>query len=136
MFSIKLQIVVIKYNCTLCSKKIKLLNLHLYIIITSYINSFTSPGPSSIENHAHRKASVKNSSKLNKFLQSEVNLLIQRIIVQDQDGPNNNIIITLNFRLMRILQIFFFFNSGRWIVVAVPNLDLKTILISYEEVQN
>ena len=29
----------------------------------------------------HRKASAKNSSKLNKFLHSEVNLLIQQIIV-------------------------------------------------------
>jgi len=37
----------------------------------------------------HRKASAKNSSKLNKFLHSEVNLLIQPIIVQDQDGQNN-----------------------------------------------
>ena len=33
---------------------------------------------------------AKNSSKLNKFLHSEVNLLIQHIIVQDQDGQNNN----------------------------------------------
>ena len=32
-----------------------------------------------------------NSSKLNKFFYSEVNLLIQHIIVQDQDGQNNNI---------------------------------------------
>jgi hypothetical protein len=31
------------------------------------------------------------SSKLNKFLHREVNLLIQHIIVQDQDGQNNNI---------------------------------------------
>ena len=38
-----------------------------------------------------RKASAKNSSKLNKFLHSEVNLLIQRIIVQDEDGHNNDI---------------------------------------------
>ena len=44
----------------------------------------------SIENDAHRKASAKNSSKLNKFLHSEVNLLIQHIIMQDQDGENNN----------------------------------------------
>ena len=29
--------------------------------------------------------------KLNNFLRSEVNLLIQHIIVQDQDGQNNNI---------------------------------------------
>ena len=35
--------------------------------------------------------SAKNSSKLNKFLHSEVNLLIQHIIVQDQDGQNNNV---------------------------------------------
>ena len=32
----------------------------------------------------------KNSSKLNKFLLSEVNQLIQHIIVQDQVGQNNN----------------------------------------------
>ena len=40
----------------------------------------------------HRKASAKNSSKLNKFLPSEVNQLIQHFIVQDQDGQNNNIL--------------------------------------------
>ena len=40
----------------------------------------------------HRKASVKNSGKLNKFLHSEVNLSIQHIIVQDQDGQNNIIL--------------------------------------------
>ena len=34
---------------------------------------------------------AKNSSKLNKFLHSEVDLIIQHIIVQDQDGQNNNI---------------------------------------------
>ena len=34
-------------------------------------------------------ASAKNSSKLNKFLQSVVNVLIQHITVQDQDGQNN-----------------------------------------------
>ena len=38
----------------------------------------------------HRKASAKNSSKLSKFLQSEVNLSIQHIMVQDQDGQNSN----------------------------------------------
>ena len=43
--------------------------------------------------HKHRKASTKNSSKLNKFLHSEVNQLIQHIIVQDQDGQNNNTLI-------------------------------------------
>ena len=36
--------------------------------------------------------SPKNSSKLNKFLHSEVNLLIKHIIVQDQDGQNSNIV--------------------------------------------
>ena len=37
--------------------------------------SGTGPGPSSIENDAHAsKASAKNSSKLNKFFHSEVNL--------------------------------------------------------------
>ena len=37
----------------------------------------------------HRKTSANNSSKLYKFLHSEVNLLIQHIIVQDQDGQHN-----------------------------------------------
>ena len=35
--------------------------------------------------------SAKNSNKSNKFLHNEGNLLIQHIIVQDQDGQNNNI---------------------------------------------
>ena len=52
------------------------------------------PEPSSIENDAHgiEKLMLKtqNSSKLNKFLHSEVNLLIQHIVVQDQEGENNN----------------------------------------------
>ena len=39
----------------------------------------------------HRKASAKNSSKLNKSFHSEMNQLVQHIIVQDQDGQNNNI---------------------------------------------
>ena len=34
-------------------------------------------------------AIAKYSSKLNKFLHSEVNQLIQHIIVQDQDGQMN-----------------------------------------------
>ena len=33
--------------------------------------------------------------KLNKFLHSEVNQLIQHIIVQDQDGQNNNRAVTI-----------------------------------------
>ena len=50
------------------------------------------PGPSSIENDAHgiKKLLLKTQSKLNKFLHSELNLLIQHIIVQDQDGQNNS----------------------------------------------
>ena len=40
---------------------------------------------------ASKKASAKNSSKLNKFLHSEVNQSIQHIIVRDQDVQNNNI---------------------------------------------
>ena len=36
----------------------------------------------------YMKTSAKNSSKLNKFLHSEVNMLIKHIIVQDQDGKN------------------------------------------------
>ena len=36
-----------------------------------------------------RKASAKISNKLNKFLHSEMNLLLQHIREQDQDGQNN-----------------------------------------------
>ena len=39
--------------------------------------------------HMAMKSFAKNSSKLNKFLHNEVNLLIQHIIVQDQDGQND-----------------------------------------------
>ena len=41
------------------------------------------------------KLLLKNSSKLNKFLHSEVNRIIQHIIVQNQDGQNNNILYPL-----------------------------------------
>ena len=49
------------------------------------------PSGGYIENDGHgiEKLLIKNSSKLNKFLHSEVNLLIQHIIVEDQDGQNN-----------------------------------------------
>ena len=39
--------------------------------------------------HGHRKASAKTQVSLRKFLQSEVKII--HIIVQDQDGQNNNI---------------------------------------------
>ena len=45
--------------------------------------------------HFHRKASAKNSSKLNKFLHSEVNILIHHIIVQDQNNITIPPVITL-----------------------------------------
>ena len=47
---------------------------------------------SSIENDAHgiKKLLLKTQVSLTSFLQSEVNQ-IRHIIVQDQDGPNNNI---------------------------------------------
>ena len=50
----------------------------------------TGSGTSSIKHEAHgiEKLPLKNSSKLSKFLHSEVNLLIQHIIMQDQDGQN------------------------------------------------
>ena len=45
--------------------------------------------PSSIENDAHgiEKASAKNSSKLNKFLHSDVNLLIQHNVMLEKSRP-------------------------------------------------
>ena len=46
-----------------------------------------------------------NSSKLNKFLRSEVNLLIQHIIVQDQYGQNNNRILVGVTWLMKVYDI-------------------------------
>ena len=56
----------------------------------------------------HQKTSAKNSIKLNKFLHSEVNLLIQHIIAQDQDGQNNkNAISVLNQRCTsHVLYVF------------------------------
>ena len=39
--------------------------------------------------YSYKQLSTKNSSNLNKFLHSEVNQLIQHIIVQDLDGQNN-----------------------------------------------
>ena len=56
----------------------------------------TAPRPSSFENNVHgiEKLPLKNSSKLSKFLYNEVNLPIQHIIVQDQDGQNNNKLIS------------------------------------------
>ena len=46
------------------------------------------PGPSSIENDVHgiEKLPLKTQVSLTSFLHSEVNQLIQHIIVQDQDG--------------------------------------------------
>jgi hypothetical protein len=49
------------------------------------------PGPSSIENDAHgiEKLLLKTQVILTSFLHREVNQIIH-IIVQDQDGQNNN----------------------------------------------
>ena len=48
--------------------------------------------PSSIENDVHgiEKLPLKTQVSLTSFLHSEVNQLIQHIIMQDQDGQNNN----------------------------------------------
>ena len=54
----------------------------------------------------HRKASAKNSSKLNKFLHSEVHLLIQHIIVQDQDGQTNMLTLDGTANIILIQSIF------------------------------
>ena len=53
------------------------------------------------ENDAHgiEKLLLKNSSKLNKFLHSEVNILIQHVIVQDQEEQNNITHLPQTFRL-------------------------------------
>ena len=56
-----------------------------------FSRSFSMPCASFSMLDMASKASFKNSSKLNKFLHSEVNLLTQHIMVQDQDGQNNNI---------------------------------------------
>ena len=54
--------------------------------------AFGPGGPSSIENDTHGiEKLLVNSSKLNKFLHRELNLLMQHIIVHDQDEQNNNI---------------------------------------------
>ena len=51
------------------------------------------PGSSSIENDTHgiEKLLLKTQVSLTCSLHSEVNKLIQHIIVQDQDGQNNKI---------------------------------------------
>ena len=56
------------------------------------------PGPSSIEN----EASAKNSSKLNKFLHSEVNQVIQHIIKN------------ITFKLLTFWQQFDLVDFARW----------------------
>ena len=49
------------------------------------------PGQSSIENDAHDIEKLLLKTQVSeKFLLSEVNLIIKYIIVQDQDGQNNN----------------------------------------------
>ena len=55
------------------------------------------------------------SSKLNKFLHSEVNQLIQHIIVQDQDGQKTTG--------------FFFFLQNMWIKNIVKNLSLIFVVL-------
>ena len=63
------------------------------------------PGPSSWKWCIwHWKASDRNSSKLNKFLHSEVNLLIQHIIAQNQDWQNNKIYIAVDLLLQTELH--------------------------------
>ena len=56
--------------------------------ITSQTSSQpVSPGPSSIENGEHGIEKLPLKTQVSKkFLHSEVNLIIQYIIVQDQDG--------------------------------------------------
>ena len=60
-------------------------------------------GTSSIENDAHgfEKLLLRTQAS-EKFLHSEVNLIIQYIIVQDQDGQNNNIYNALHMVLKNI----------------------------------
>ena len=64
----------------------------------------------------HRKASVKNSSKLNKFLHSEVNLLIQHI-------SGITIIVELHWFTFDRINIFFISNDGRSVVGFIYILD-------------
>ena len=49
------------------------------------------PGPSSIEKDAHGIKMLLLKTRSEKFLHSEVKLMIQYTIVQDHDGQNNNI---------------------------------------------
>ena len=61
------------------------------------MQELTPPGPSSIENDAHDIEKLLLKTQISeKLLHSEVNLIIQYIIAQDQDGENNNI----NFMLL------------------------------------
>ena len=78
---------------TLALKWLLLFEKHISALLSSYsmVNKFLKYAWRQALKRCtwHRKASAKNSSKLNKFLHSEVNLLIQHIIEQDQDGQNN-----------------------------------------------
>ena len=57
-----------------------------------FIHFWVPPGLSSIENDAHGNEKLLLKTQVTeKFLHSEVNLIIQHIIVQDQDGQNNNL---------------------------------------------
>ena len=66
----------------LCKNLVKLTGIPTYL---SFSRSFSMPSAP-----WHRKASAKTQVSLTRFLQSEVKLI--HIIVQDQDGQNNNII--------------------------------------------
>ena len=74
-------------------------------------------GPSSIENDAHgiEKLLLKTQVSLTSLLHSEVNKLIQHIIVQDQDGQNNNtnyrFVFTCQFDLKLFFSAFFGFTA-------------------------
>ena len=68
---------------------------------------------------------AKNSSKLNKFLQSEVNQLIQDIIVQDQDGENNNILIFATEAIPSIIS----FSKDWCALITCPKYRIFSVFV-------
>ena len=82
----------------------------------------------------HRKASAKNSSKLNKFLHSEVNLLIQHYIAQDQDGQNNNTLHVFKYLVSSWFDIGIFspeFVKKFWNILYINKVNRRLYLKSY-----
>ena len=111
-----------------CFNLVYTCNIALIIILKCDVTKFRAPplchtmshfvDPSPLNVWRNLWMVPKNSSKLNKFLHSEVNLLIQHITVQDQGGQNyskyfsyftvillNNVYVTISFQESNIVAV-------------------------------